>query len=108
MDLVQPATWIVSPQWVFGFIISLALAAWTARAAYSQIMSKLETLRQDMDGMRARNLTADHETAAVKLEQTNQRTTIAVMDERQRSQGATLERIEAMLNKMSDRMDSKT
>jgi len=107
MDLVQPESWIVSPQWVIGFVISLALAVWTARAAYSQIMSKLEVLRQDIEGMKARNLVADHENEVVKEEQSRQRTVMAVIDERQRTQSLTLERIESVLNRMAEKMEKR-
>ena len=102
-----PETWALSLEAVASAIVAILVMGWIARAAYSQIMAKLESLSNDIEEMKLRNSKADHETEVVKAEQSAQKTTIAVMDERLRNQTHALERIESTLIKVADRLENR-
>jgi hypothetical protein len=104
MNLTLPETWVVSIELIVGLLSAIIVASWASSAAYKRIMAKLENLSMDIEAMKLRNLGADHETQAVKQEQAAQKTTIAVMAERQVHQNASLDRIEKMMGKMNEKL----
>lgn len=107
MNLSLPETWAVSVEALLGAIITLIVSAWMARAAYSSIMAKLDTLSVDIEAMKLRNQKADQETELVKSKQSAQDTAIAVIQTSTLHHGATLERIERALGKVADKLEAQ-
>lgn len=94
MNLTMPMQWTITWPEIAGVLLFIAVNVWLAAAAYRKIMERLDSLMKRMDSVEKRNLAADHETALVKEEQAQQRTTIAVMAEHVKHNSEALARIE--------------
>jgi len=79
MEYILPDTLIISTGAIVTAIFLLLTTTAGAVTAYRKIMSEIHGLRQDVTEMKRRNVVADHETDIVKVEQAQQKTTMAVM-----------------------------
>lgn len=100
MELLLPATWPISIEMLALAVSFLLGAGWAAASAYRRIMAELHAMREDIDAMKSRNLAADRETSKVKLEQSEQRTTVAVMAERIEGLGRTIDRMDRGISEL--------
>lgn len=94
MDLTMPTQWTVTWPEITGVVLFVVVNIWIASGAYRKIVERLDRLDKRMDSVEKRNVAADHETALVKEEQANQRTTIAVMASQLKHNSEVLARIE--------------
>lgn len=94
MQLTLPTAWSLSAEAIAACFLFIIMCAWISSKAYSRIMSELKAMREDMDAMKERNKLADQETLAVKAEQADQKTTVAVMAQKLISVEGTVGRID--------------
>jgi hypothetical protein len=90
MELILPATMPVTLGALLAFLTLFA----SILGVYYRLSGQVQHLMNVVDKMAQRNVRADSETEAVKSEQAAQKTTIAVMAERQHHQGENIKRID--------------
>lgn len=90
MELILPASMPITA----GAIIAFLTLFGSTLGVYYRLSGQVKHLEDKVDKMALRNDKADHETEVVKIEQSAQRTTIAVMSEQINGISRTLNRID--------------
>lgn len=93
MDLNVTLTEVIAFLTIFASILGV----------YYRLDASLKTLEGKFEKMEARNTHADEETEAVKMEQAEQKTTVAVMAQQIADQSKTVDRIDRNIEELMKR-----
>lgn len=99
MEVILPTTMTVTMGAIAAFLTIFA----SIIGVYYRLSIQVRHLETKFDSMTERNKAADAETEAVKLEQAQQRLTVAVMAEQISNVSKTLDRIDANITQLIEK-----